>query len=406
MRVKVVNVLVKKTSKSSGLIKHVYDITGATISPDTEAILIKLSETSGLSLSDEENSIASLFDEAYETLLSKGVKQNIELLAINGVRNSVRKLTKKKEFEPKAKAEVVVGFIVGDSGLWDKMEQMRSAARRFVDKKGIQAAVKAELINEDNKVLDTRKKIFGKENTNYKKPLKEKERDSTRTLHLVARINGDKNYKYGSIQTNSHALALGWGKVRFFIPCQTYGIVKENPDEVNGFKLNSSQAEDTPSIFKAVKEDMDVDEIFMSTIGPDIIPIIGVERFHESYKDVYGAIIFVRGTVAWINRDRPSPFGDIKMGLMDENGEMVTVSIPEYLTTDFGENSDVVVIGRTLRQDLKEEGDDKQVRWIKGAGDVAIKAVGVYGVKGMTTPSDYNKPESLEDEKEIVGWVE
>ena len=375
--------------------------------------LYALMNAGNLGESFKQDELEEMYTEACVELETRGVKENISTLALNGVRNKLRKLTKKKDFEPKAKAVGIVGFLIGDGGLWDKIAQMRAAAKRCADKNGIQAALDAGLINKDNMVLDTRKTIFGKENTNYGQTIDKEVKgkivtieDATRTLHLIARINGNKQYKYGTIQTNSKALAIGWGKVKFFAPCQTFGIVKEDPEGSNFFKLNSSQAEDTLSIFKAVKEDMDVEKIFLDVITPELTEISGVEKFHESYKDVYGAIIFVKGMVAWINRDRPSPFGDIKMGLMDEDGHMVTVSIPENIASEFGEQSVVIAYGRTKRQDLRQDGEDGKTTWLKGQGEVAIQAVGVYGIKGLVTPTDLNRPEALNDEKEIEGWIE
>ena len=406
--------MVKKNIKTSGIEKQIYDVTGLMISDETGIALTSLSKSSGLPLCDAENSLGALFTEAYEELIAKGVKESTEHLALNGVKNQVRKLTKKATFEPKAKAVGIVGFIIGDSGLWDKVKQMQDTAKRYVDKNGIQAALEANLINGDNQVLDSRKKIFGKENDKYLEPLEKivngkvlKVVDKTRTLHLIARLNGNKVYKYGTIQTNDPTLAVAWNKVKFYKPCQGWGIVKEDPEGVNGFKLNSSQAEDTTSIFKAVTEEMDVDKIFMDVVTPEIVSVGGVEKFHEQYKDVYGAIIFVRGQVAWINRDRPSPFGDIKMGLMDgDTGNIVTVSIPQNIAADFGENSEVIAFGRTKRQDLRQDGEDGKTTWIKGEGDVAIQAVGVYAIPELTTPVDLNRPEALNDEKEIEGWVD
>ena len=396
--------MVSKKTKTSG-INPLFETSIGTLD-----VLADIAASNKLSTED----ITNMYADSYKVLEDKGVKENLEILAVNGVKNMVRKLTKKATFEPKAKAVGLVGFVIGDSGLWDKIKQMRDKITKYVEKNGLEAAVQANLINGDNQVLDQREKLFGKENINYLEPIEKtvngkviKVVDKTRTLHLIARLNGSKEYKYGTIQTNDPSLAVGWGKVKKFIPCQTFGIIKEDPEGVNGFKLNSSQAEDTTSIFKAIKDEMDVDKIFMDTISKDIEKVSEVEKFHEAYKDVYGATIFVKGIVAWINRDRPSPFGSIKMGLMDEDtGDIVVVSIPEQVTADFGEQSVVVVLGRTDRQDLRDIDENGKTTWTKDAGDVAINAVGIYPVKGLVTPTDLNRPEVLEDEREIEGWVD
>lgn len=350
--------------------------------------------------------LLTVFKESVMELESKGVKNNVERLAMNGVKNYIRKLTRKNTFTPKAKAVAIVGFIIGDAGLWDKIENMRNAAKRYVEKNGIEAAIENNFINGDNQVLDQRKELFGKENIHYLEPLDAKVKDMSRTLHLIARLNGAKEYKYGTLQTNDPSLARGWSKIKFFVPCTTFAIVKEDiltTEKVVGeFKLNSSQAEETTTIFKAIKDDaIDVDKIFMEVVTPMLTKIGNVEKTHEALKGAWDRRVFVRGTVAWINRDRPSPWGSIWMGLMDDNSNEVRVSIPEQIAADFGELSEVIAFGKTNRKQTKDQQTEKYVD-----ADVAIDAIGIYPIKGLVTPSNLNKPESLEDSPEIEGWVE
>lgn len=364
-----------------------------------------LSESSGLPFDE----LFTVFQDACVELETKGVEENVEQLALNIVKNYKRKKT--RPFEPKAKAIGIVGFIIGDSGLFDRIEMIRNIARKYIEKNGMEAAMSATppLINGDGQVLDTRGKIFGRENPHYLEPLADNTRDAQRTLHLIARINSVEEWKYGTIQTNNYSLALGWSKVKFLKLCQTFGIVKENPEGVNGFKLNSSQAEDTMSIFKAVNEDIDIDKVFMDTITKEIIPVDEVEKQHEALKDVWDRIVFVRGIVGWgPNRDRVSPLGYISLGLLNPDTDaMVTVNVPEQVPLDFGEGSEIIVIGKTKRQDLLEQDEETgEKRYIKGEGAVVIDAVGIYPIKGLTTPSDIGKPDILADEKEINGWVE
>ena len=385
--------------------------------------LVKLAKINNIS-SEE---LFAEYQKSYMELNEKGVTQNLERLSMNAVKNLVRKMTKKTEFTPKQKAESVIGFIIGDSGIWDKVQTIITKAQNYAKKQGISAALEAGLINEDNEVLDTREELFGKPNKGYKQPFGKKQHERTRTLDLIGRINGSEVYKYGTIQTNDNQLALGWGKVKFVTPCQTFGIVKEvlpkpltaeeketmSPEEietyenkVGSFKLNSSNAEDTTSIFKAVHEPMDVDAIFMKVIGPQLTEVSGVEEYHVLVSDAWDRRIFVKGMVTWIARDRPSPYGSINMGLMGEDGAEIVIEVPEHLSIDFGENSEIIVIGKTNRGDLRVEGENGGFKYIKGKGEVKINAVGFYKLQGLTTPTGMGSPESLEDEKEIDGWVE
>jgi len=344
-----------------------------------------------------------MFNDQIGKLTGKVPESGLKGFAISGVKNEIRKDVKRAAFVPKAEASPVIGFIVADTGLWDKIGNMIAAAQAYVKKTSIAIAVRDQYINGDGQVLDRRKKIFGRDNNDYLKPLKEKVVDSSRTLGLIARIGDGTDYKYGTIQTNDGPLARGWSKVRFFTPCQTFGIVKDNPKE-GFFKLNSSQAEETTSIFKAVKEDIDVNAIFHQVIDPQLTAITAVERTYELIKEAYDRTLFVQGTVAWIARDRPNNWGAIRMGLMDDDGNEIVVSIPEYIGKDFGELSKVIVIAKPDRGDLKVVDDEtKKTTWEKGKGDVYLQALGIYVVE--RTPEDVYSADALGDTKEIEGWI-
>lgn len=347
--------------------------------------------------------LVTMFNDQIGKLTGKVPESGLKGFAISGVKNEIRKDVKRAAFVPKAEASPVIGFIVADTGLWDKIGNMIAAAQAYVKKTSIAIAVRDQYINGDGQVLDRRKKIFGRDNKDYLKPLKEKVVDSSRTLGLIARIGDGTDYKYGTIQTNDGPLARGWSKVRFFTPCQTFGIVKDNPKE-GFFKLNSSQAEETTSIFKAVKEDIDVNAIFHQVIDPQLTAITAVERTYELIKEAYDRTLFVQGTVAWIARDRPNNWGAIRMGLMDDDGNEIVVSIPEYIGKDFGELSKVIVIAKPDRGDLKVVDDEtKKTTWEKGKGDVYLQALGIYVVE--RTPEDVYSADALGDTKEIEGWI-
>jgi len=347
--------------------------------------------------------LVTMFNDQIGKLTGKVPESGLKGFAISGVKNEIRKDVKRAAFVPKSEASPVIGFIVADTGLWDKIGNMIAAAQAYVKKTSIAIAVRDQYINGDGQVLDRRKKIFGRDNKDYLKPLKEKVVDSSRTLGLIARIGDGTDYKYGTIQTNDGPLARGWSKVRFFTPCQTFGIVKDNPKE-GFFKLNSSQAEETTSIFKAVKEDIDVNAIFHQVIDPQLTAITAVERTYELIKEAYDRTLFVQGTVAWIARDRPNNWGAIRMGLMDDDGNEMVVSIPEYIGKDFGELSKVIVIAKPDRGDLKVVDDEtKKTTWEKGKGDVYLQALGIYVVE--RTPEDVYSADALGDTKEIEGWI-
>lgn len=384
------------------------------------------------------------YQKNYQDLSMKGVTANLEKLAYNAVLNLVRKKTKPKvDYVPKAKAEQVVGFVIADSGSFDKVEMLAGIARRYGTKYGLAAAVKAKLINENSEPIDTRDTVFGKSNEQKGKPLGHRDKDGnfilnherSRTLDMIAKLPNEEEWKLGTIQTNDNQLAFGWGKVKFGVLASIFGIIKENnpkplTDEEKvsmseeeqteyyakaekSFKLNSSNAEDTRSIFHAVHDDIDFDEIFMRVVGPKLTEIGEIPREYELLpknikgKPLWDHRFYVRGTVTWIARDRRSPIGTINMGLWNpETGAEIVVQIPEHLAADFGENSEIIVICKLEKGDLRVEGEGGKSEYIKGEGVVRLDALGFYKIKGMTTPAETSSPEGLQEEAAIDGWMD
>jgi len=344
-----------------------------------------------------------VFREEYEKLIDKGITKNRERFAVSAVLNHYRRIKVKQKPTPwrsKASAEAIYGFIHGDMGMRDLAEEMREKAKRFSNKNGVQAAMDAQLINGDNQVLDTRETVYGKENPNYLEPLKPTLKLRKRSMFLFARKNGEKKFRISSLQTNDNKLARAWDKIKFYTPCQTFAIVKEDlPSEM---QLNSSGAENTTTIFKALKEDWDINKIIMDTIKGQTTKIQNVEKHFETFKDLWNRRIIVRGVVAWINTDRPTPWGSINMSLMDSEDEEATVKIQinKNVPINWGELSEVVVFGQTKQDYYK----DRETGFKVKAG-IRIDAYGVYAIPGLTTPKDAGEVEDV-DETEIEGWIQ
>jgi hypothetical protein len=335
------------------------------------------------------------FNETKETIKS-------DRLAVTSVMNSYRRT---KSFQQVAgkKSNIVTlyGFIIGDMGLFDKADQMRNKVKGYINKNGIQAAVEAQLINESNEILDQRQQIYGRDNPNYLEPLSPELHLRSRTLLMIARKNGDKEFKRGTIHTEDNRLAKGWEKVKFYTPCQVPVNLKEESDK--DFKANSSSAEETTSVFKAIKEDMDIDKIIKEVTEKELTAIEGVEKFHEDFKDAWDRSIVIKGAVAWVSIDRPTPFGSVWMQIMDPDNEenAVRCMIPSHLSIDFGEGSEVIVFGKTRVSKYKDQESGKLVD-----GDVIIDVHGIYPIPGLTTPKEVSIPETLADETEVNGWLE
>ena len=383
--------MVKKVSKKGvvGTKDNPHEICGAEL-----LRLKKLTTTNKVTL----NKLLDEFEEQKKKLVERGITVNLERLAINAVMNIYRRQMSSQNFKKRKETIVIYGFMSGDSGIWDKAEQVRRQVKKFIEKNGMQAAIEAQMVDGDSNILDQRQQIYGKDNPKYLKPLDPKLHVLERTLYGFFRHNGEKTYKYGSIQTSDNRLARGWSKVKFYIPFQVPAILKEEVDD--DIKLGSSSAEETMSIFKAVKEDVDIKAVIDATLKDKWTPINGVEDFHEKYKDAWDRKIFVKGIVAWINTDRPTPYGAVKMGLMnpDNEDELVIIEIPEQVSIDFGELSEVYVFGKTRRS--KHYDDDK----VLVDGDVNIQATGIFTV--LPTPRGDQGYESGKEETPVEGWLE
>jgi hypothetical protein len=248
---------------------------------------------------------------------------------------------------------------------------------------------------------------------------------------MIAKLRGS-DWKLGTIQTNDNKLSRAWDKVKLYSLASIFGIVKEdNPKPLteeqkasmseeeqveylknadHSFKLNSSNAEDTVSIFHKVNEDVDVDAIFMQVVGSKLTEISAIEREYELLpkgakgKPLWDHRFYVKGTVSWIRRE-PSPIGDYSLGIWNpETGAEIVVNF--RCNADFGENSEIIVISKLEKGDLRIEGENGQAQYVKGEGAVRLSALGFYKIPNCTTPAETATPEALDDESGINGWVE
>ena len=333
-------------------------------------------------------------------------------LAVTNVMNSYRREKSFQLVRKKGNIQVLYGFIVGDLGLFDRAEMIRNQVKSYIRKEGIEAAREAQLIDGDNRILDQRAQIYGRENPNYLEVLPPELHLRSRTLLMIARKNGDKTFKLGSIHTEDNRLARAWDKVKFYTPCQVPINLKEEIEDrktkegkvviFGDFKANSSSAQETTSIFKAIKEDWDVDKILIETVEKQITPIEKIEEVHNATKDVWDRRIIIRGAVTWVSIDRPTPFGSIWMQVMDPDNEenVVRCMIPEHLSIDFGEGSEIIIFGKTKVSKYRDKDSGELVE-----GDVIVDVHGIYPIPGLSTSREASIPETLEDETEIEGWI-
>jgi len=226
--------------------------------------------------------VVKLYEGAYD-------KKAKEVFIIRKVQNEIRKENQRKNpfLKRKGGAQPVYGFIVGDMGMRDKAAEMRRNVKRYIEKNGVQAAIEAQKINGDNEILDQRKLIFGKENPNYLEVLDPKLKVRSRVMFGFFRSNGEKTFKWASMQTSDNKLAKAWDKVKFYTPCQSFFNIRENLPSM--MRMNSSGAEGTVSIFKAIKEDWDINAIMEETLKKQYTKVSHAEKhFRATIENCQG----------------------------------------------------------------------------------------------------------------------
>jgi len=365
----------------------------STITEKEEARLRKVAKATGKTFGE----LKKLFTELRATTTS-------DRLAVNQVVNQLRRerTPRRNNFVGKRKPEAIEGIIIGDSGIWDKIEQIRKKAKAFIKKYGRQAAEDEQLINSNNQILDTREKIYGRDNPKYLEPLPEDLAVLERTLFGVFTKKGENKYKFATLKTTNNTLAKAWTNVKFFTPCTTNALVTEEAGE---YQMSSSNAKETRTVFRASKKPWEtgvIEKLLEELL--DYTDINKVEEHFKTFKDAWDRKIALRGMVTWINRDRPTPWGAVWAGLADtdlgyDTDYQVRLLIPAQVPTSFGEGSEVIVLGRTRRTKTRDQDSGKLV-----PGDVIVDVRGIYPLPGLTTETTSSK-EYTSDE-EIEGWFD
>ena len=411
------NLVVEKEISESISKNHPDRLEGTLTEAQNKRLLGFVKQVEKEALTDKEGqplSVTQLYNTAYAEMVGKGINVNIETMAINQVANELRKKIKAKSFVPtkKGNTKAIIGAIIGDCGVFDKIANMRSAAQRFIDTHSIAEArhewtdknqkVHPPYINDKNEVLDLREKLFGKPNPDYKKPLKDGVKDASRKMLVFAKISGTEQFVIAPIQTNDRALAYGWESAaqHMFEPMTTFANVKGEAE--GDISFTSSSADETKTIFKKLKEEeFDFATEFLKVVEPKLTVMADLEEEHELVKNAWDRLFFIKGIVTYIG-EKADSYGRLPMGLMDENDNCVEikVKIPKNVPITFGESSTVIVIGKSERF-VRKEGDE----WVQG--DVGMIAYGIYPMPDLSTPkSDNSSPEPVAEEENINCWEE
>ncbi|RLC81837.1 MAG: hypothetical protein DRI61_03280 [Chloroflexi bacterium] len=354
-----------------------------------EKKLERIASTAGYKLEDVKK--------LYEELKAK-MKGKSERIILNAV---IAKLRKRPTLPSRQKAEIkhFIGFLIGDCGLRDRAEEMRSRAERAVSRYGLDYAIEKGLVNEKGQVLDTREMVYGRANPNYRKPIPENLHLRSHRLYLLVKEAEGKKFELAHLQTDNNALALAWCQLPFYKWVTFPALVQEHSSI--GYRLTGSTAKETRTIFREVKYDADPFEVYEKFFKPQLTPIGKVEQYHEAVKDAWDRWIICYGIVGYLGLERETLFGIPALLLDPEYGveaeHQVRFFIPEHLKINFGEYSEVYVFGRTRRSRYRDPETGNLVD-----GDVVIDAWGIYpNPKYTVEPS---KAE-IEEEEGIEGFI-
>jgi hypothetical protein len=248
--------------------------------------------------------------------------------------------------------------------------------------------------------------LFGRPNADFGKPLPENLHVLDLMLYGYFRHNGNKDFKWGTIQTSDNKFARAWDKdiiqkARYFLPCQVNCIIgSEDEDSIT---LRSTGNKDNPSVFKALDEKLDIQTIIEKTTK--FMNLANVENYFEQIKTPNGKVPFdskvvVKGVVTWMNTDRPDALGRVLFQIMNPDNEEETIRVrvdPTTLSLEFGELSEIIVFGKPARSMYR----DRETGELTD-GDVVIEAFGIYVIS--KTPKTSSTEPSNEDEV-VDGWL-
>jgi hypothetical protein len=306
----------------------------------------------------------------------------------------------------KYKLATFVGFRIGDLGMYDQAQKMRDWADFVVRDRGLETAVKQELVSitaGKPVVLDTRKNIFGRVNKDRGLPLDPRLKLRSRNIILLAKEAKGKRYEYTRLQTNDNKLAVVWGQLPEHT-LVTFPARIQRHDGA-GYLLSSSSAQESKTVFKQVDEEINYFDEYIKALGIDVTPIDDLIPYHNSTEDSWERYVIVRGIVTYIGignenfRGTPCALIDKETGYDTEY--QVKFYVPDHLRIKFGQYSEIILLGKT--KPIKEVDPDNAKRKVTVA--VSIDAWGIMTVPGKTTSPRKSLLEDDDDEIDFEGFI-
>jgi len=268
------------------------------------------------------------------------------------------------------------GCIIGIGDCIDTVARMRANAKKQFNENP-QIAIQNGVTDEDGNPLDMREKWSDdRPNPNFGKPLPE--HSYLRNIYGIALKTGkDDKPKFFSMSLS--------GKIAdnedmpLFKSLKFRAIDRTSPQDIDHlYTLNSSS-------FTEFKEDSSVKlpkpkELLETYCKSLFVDIDKLEQYHQSNAENYNRLCIVEGDVSMLVLD-PTSTGSRRMVIEDaENLDIespgITCWLPPRLDIDFGEQSKVLVIGRTAQGKKRDEAGNPTDE----PGDMMLNVYGIYAI--------------------------
>ncbi len=268
------------------------------------------------------------------------------------------------------------GMIIGGGDLVDIVAKLRKEATDLFTENP-QKAIADGVVDSNGIPLDTRKEwSTGNTNRGYGQPLPE--HNYLRTIVGIAiKVGNGEKPKMFSMNVNGE-LAKN-ESFPIFKPITFRAIDRSNEDSET-YTLNASMftkfEEDTTL---GLPKPMDLINEYCPNLKQTLQ---NLSDYHEKEKDNWNRLVILEGDVSTLILE-PSSIGsrrivieDTEAMLEDLESQGITCWVPPRINIDFGEQSKILVIGRTSQGKKRDDNGN----FIDEPGDIMINVFGLYAI--------------------------
>jgi len=324
--------------------------------------------------SDKLSSPVEIIEKDYETILKQEKQIHPDLTPEQYETNVLRRLSLTFKKQLRSSAVGFEGIVFAVSDCIDFVAKRHREAKIMFDTNPQEAMAKG-ITNDIGEALDTRQAWQdGRPNVGYGKPLPT--HNYSRSIIGVAVKSG--------IDTSPKLFTMNirGGRaekiiIPMFVPIRFRAIDKTQTDGAD-YTLNAStfttfEHDDTLKLPSP-------EEIISQKIAYTVMKELPL--YHEREKDNYNRVCVINGDVSTLNLE-PNSNGtrlmvveDAEMIMEDIESPGLTCWVPQHINIDFGEQSKVIVIGRTSQGKKRDE----QGNQTDEPGDIMLNVMGVYAL--------------------------